>query len=63
MIGSARAGTTAERHRCGPESCALEVRALASAPGELCFPLDMDWVENHVLMLGFREVRLGNQEF
>ena len=40
MIGSARAGTTAETHHCEPGSCAVEVRALASAPGELCFPLD-----------------------
>jgi hypothetical protein len=29
----------------------------------IVFPLDKDWVENHVLMLGFREVRLGNQAF
>jgi hypothetical protein len=33
-----RAGTTAERHRCEPASCAVHVRALASAPRELFFP-------------------------
>ncbi len=41
------------------EHCAL----LRSAPQENLFLLDFDWVENHVLMLGFQEVRLGNQEF
>jgi hypothetical protein len=42
MIGSARARTTAGRHPCVPRRYGAEVRALASAPGELCFPLIMD---------------------
>jgi hypothetical protein len=30
-----------------------EVRALASAPGHVCFSLTEDWVENHLSHAGF----------
>jgi hypothetical protein len=63
MIGSARAGTIAERHNCGPNFKALKCAHSRARPGELFFSLTVDWVENYVLMLGFRQVRLGNQEF
>lgn len=41
MIGSARAGTIAERHSCGPNVKALKC-AHSRAPEELFFPLTVD---------------------
>jgi hypothetical protein len=43
MIGSARAGTTADTHSCEPGSLrAIEVRALASVARRAVFFLDKD---------------------
>jgi hypothetical protein len=47
MSGSANAGTTAERHQMRElKILTRKVRALASAPGHVCFSLTADWVEN-----------------
>ena len=42
MSGSAKAGTTAERHEMRAKDLDPEVRALASAPGHVCFFLTED---------------------
>jgi hypothetical protein len=42
MSGSANAGTTAERHQMRAKDLDPEVRALASAPGHVCFSLTED---------------------
>ena len=42
MSGSAKAGTTADRHQMRAEDLDREVRALASAPGHVCFSLTED---------------------
>src|SRR6266576_1592453 len=42
MSGSAKAGTTAERHQMRAEDLDGEVRALTSAPGHVCFSLTED---------------------
>ena len=42
MSGSAKAGTTAERHQMRAEDLDREVRALTSAPGHVCFSLTED---------------------
>jgi hypothetical protein len=43
MSGSANAGTTAERHQmCELKILTKKVRALASAPGHVCFSLTED---------------------
>lgn len=42
MSGSANAETTAERHQMRAKDLDREVRALASAPGHVCFSLTED---------------------
>ncbi len=42
MSGSANAGTTAERRQMRAKDLDREVRALASAPGHVCFSLTED---------------------